>query len=62
VGTVRTDRRVRRTQGLLQRALLSLVQEQGYEREGCNLANPRLGRLFVLGPFAVRPVGALRSE
>jgi hypothetical protein len=30
--------------------------------EGCNLANPRLGRLFVLGPFAVRPVGALRSE
>jgi AcrR family transcriptional regulator len=32
VGTVGTDRRVRRTQGLLQRALLSLVQEQGYER------------------------------
>jgi AcrR family transcriptional regulator len=32
VDTVGTDRRVRRTRGLLQGALLSLVQEQGYER------------------------------
>src|SRR4029450_2034400 len=32
VGIARTDRRVRRTRELLRRALLSLVQEQGYER------------------------------
>jgi len=32
VGTTKTDRRVRRTRELLQRALLSLVQERGYER------------------------------
>jgi AcrR family transcriptional regulator len=32
VGIARTDRRVRRTRDLLRRALLSLVQEQGYER------------------------------
>jgi AcrR family transcriptional regulator len=32
VGTAKTDRRVRRTRELLRRALLSLVQERGYER------------------------------
>ncbi len=32
MGTAKTDRRVRRTRELLRRALLSLVQEQGYER------------------------------
>jgi AcrR family transcriptional regulator len=32
VGTAKTDRRVRRTRDLLRRALLSLVQEQGYDR------------------------------
>src|SRR4029453_18388205 len=32
VGIARTDRRGRRTRELLRRALLSLVQEQGYER------------------------------
>jgi AcrR family transcriptional regulator len=32
VSTAKTDRRVRRTRELLRRALLSLIQEQGYER------------------------------
>jgi AcrR family transcriptional regulator len=32
VSTATTDRRVRRTRELLRRALLSLIQEQGYER------------------------------
>src|SRR5215510_4017956 len=32
VGTAKTDRRVRRTRELLQRALLSLIQERGYDR------------------------------
>jgi AcrR family transcriptional regulator len=32
VTTAKTDRRVRRTRELLRRALLSLIQEQGYDR------------------------------
>lgn len=32
MSTAKTDRRVRRTRELLRRALLSLIQEQGYER------------------------------
>jgi AcrR family transcriptional regulator len=32
VSTAKTDRRVRRTRELLRRALLSLIQEQGYDR------------------------------